>query len=143
MALSLSSPFYYKQVEYTDKKGKKKTKRDELAAPVLYIKLIYSEKSKKILSLFKTKGKDSVNPFNYLGQYCNVKMTIIIEGIFMSKTVTSIHVKAHEVYIKPLKPCQSLLIMQESDNESDGDEQSKNEDIPDLVMSDIEEEVTE
>ena len=74
MASSLSSPFYYKQVEYTDKKGKKRTQRDESVAPVLYIKLIYSEKSKKIPSLFKTKGKDSVNPFNYLGQYCNVKM---------------------------------------------------------------------
>ena len=54
LASSLSSPFYYKQVEYTDKKGKNKTKRDESAAPVLYTKLIYSEKSQKILSLFKT-----------------------------------------------------------------------------------------
>ena len=69
--------------------------------------------------MFKTKGKDSVNPFNYLGQYCNVKMAIIIEGIFMSQTVTSIQVKAHEVYTKPLKPRQSLLTIQESDNESD------------------------
>ena len=42
LASSLSSPFYYKQVEYTDKKGKKKTKRDPSAAPVLYAKLIYS-----------------------------------------------------------------------------------------------------
>ena len=57
LASSLSSPFYYKQVEYTDKKGKKKTKIDPSAAPVLYAKLIYSDKSKKILSLFKTKGK--------------------------------------------------------------------------------------
>ena len=57
LASSMSSPFYYKQVEYTDKKEKKKTKRDPSAAPVLYAKLIYSEKSKKILSLFKTKGK--------------------------------------------------------------------------------------
>ena len=114
MASSLSSPSYYKQIEYTDKKGKKRTKRDESAAPVLSIKLIYSEKSKKILSLFKTKGKDSVNPFKYLGQYCNVKMAIIIEGIFMSKTVTSIQVKAHEVYIRPLKPLQSLLANKES-----------------------------
>ena len=54
LASSLSSPFYYKQVEYTDKKGKNKTKRDESAAPVLYTKLIYSEKSQEILSLFKT-----------------------------------------------------------------------------------------
>ena len=57
LASCMSLPFYYKQVEYTDKKGKKKTKRDTSAAPVLYTKLIYSEKSKKILSLFKTKGK--------------------------------------------------------------------------------------
>ena len=84
LASSLSSLFYYKQVEYTDKKGKKKTKIDPSAAPVLYTKRIYSEKSKKILSLFKTKGKDSVNPFKYLDQYCHVRMVLIIEGIFIS-----------------------------------------------------------
>ena len=84
LAPSLSSPFYYKQVEYTDKKGKKKTKIDPSAAPVLYAKLIYSEKSNKILSLFKTKGKKDLNPFKYLDQYCNVKMALIIEGIFFS-----------------------------------------------------------
>ena len=71
LASSLSEPFYYKQVEYTDRKGKKKTKRDPSAAPVLYAKLIYSEKSKKILSLFKT--NEDLNPFKYLDQYCNVK----------------------------------------------------------------------
>ena len=37
LASSLSSPFYYKQIEYTDKKGKKKTKKDESSAPVLYL----------------------------------------------------------------------------------------------------------
>ena len=37
-------------------KGKKKTRIDPSSAPVLYAKLIYSEKSKKILSLFKGKG---------------------------------------------------------------------------------------
>ena len=78
MASSLSQPFYYKKIEYVDKKGKKKTKIDESAAPVLYAKLIYSDKTKKILSLFKTKGKESVNPFNYLDQYCYVKMALII-----------------------------------------------------------------
>ena len=49
LASTLSSPFYYKQIEYTDKKGKKRTKVDESSAPVLYAKLIYSEKSKKLL----------------------------------------------------------------------------------------------
>ena len=36
MASHLSSPLYYKQVEYTDKEGKTKTKNDESASPVLY-----------------------------------------------------------------------------------------------------------
>ena len=41
LASFLSSPFYYKQIEYTDEKRKKKTKVDESSAPVLYAKLIY------------------------------------------------------------------------------------------------------
>ena len=109
MASSLSSPFYYKQVEYTDKKGKKETKIDSSAAPVLYAKLIYSEKSKKILSLFKTKGNEDLNPFKYIDQYCNVKMALIIEGIYISKTVASLQIKVHECYVKQLKPRESLL----------------------------------
>ena len=143
LASSLSEPFQYKQVEYTDKKGKKKTKRDTSAAPVLYAKLIYSEKSKKILSLFKTKGKKDLNPFKYIDQYCHVRMALIIEGIFISKTVTSVQIKVHECYIKQLKPRQSLLTIQESDNESDSEaetvERSEVDNIEDLVISDKEE----
>ena len=147
VASSLSDPLYYKQVEYTDKKGKKKTKKDSSAAPVLYAKIIYSEKLKKILSLFRMKGKKKVNPFNYLNQYCNVKMALIIEGIFMSKTVTSLQIKVHECYIKELKPRESLLTIEE---ESEADEASDSEaseasdteeNIEDFVISD--KEVTE
>ena len=147
LASSLSSPFYYKQVEYTDKKGKKKTKRDTSAAPVLYAKLIYSEKSKKILSLFKTKGKKDLNPFKYLDQYCNVKMALIIEGIFISKTVTSIQIKVHECYVKQLKPRVrvSLLTIEEEDEHSESDIEENNEseddNIEDLIVE--KEEVTE
>ena len=134
-ASTLSSPFYYKQEEYTDKKGKKKTRIDPSSAPVLYAKLIYSEKSKKILSLFKTKGKKDLNPLRYIDQYCNVRMALIIEGIFISKTVTSLQIKVHECYVKPLKPRESLLTIKEEDEERD---QSESEE---LVISD--EEVTE
>ena len=149
LAFSLSEPLYYKQIEYTDKKGKKKTKRDSSAAPVLYAKLVYSGKPKKILSLFHVKGKKKVNPFNYLNQYCNVKMALIIEGIFISKTVTvtSLQIKVHECYIKELKPKKSLLTIEEeseADEESDSEssEESDNEqNIEDLVISD--KEVTE
>ena len=103
-ASHLSNPLYFKQIKYTDKKGRKKTKNGESAAPVLYANLIYSEKFKKILTLFSIKGKQNVKPFDYLDQYCKVKLALIIEIIFMSKTVTSIQIKAHEVYVKPLKP---------------------------------------
>ena len=145
LASSLSEPFYYKQVEYPDKKGKKKTKRDPSAAPVLYAKLIYSEKSKKILSLFKTNGKKDLNPFKYLNQYCNVKMALIIEGIFISKTVTSLQIKVHECYVKPLKPRESLLTIEEEDEHSESDIEENNEseddNIEDLIAE--EEDVTE
>ena len=141
MASTLSSPFYYKQVEYTDKKGKKKTRKDESSAPVLYAKLIYSEKSKKILSLFNTKAKKALNPLKYVDQYCNVKMALIVEGIFISKTVTSLQIKVHECYVKPLKPRESLLTNdEESDSDDETDETVENVVISDLVISDKEEE---
>ena len=70
-------------------------------------------------------------------------MALIIEGIFIS-TVTSLQIKVHECYVKQLKPRQSLLTIQESDNESDESdteavEQSEVDNIEDLVISDKEE----
>ena len=119
---------------------RKETKRDTSAAPVLYAKLIYSEKSKKILSSFKTKGKENLNPFKYLDQYCHVRMALIIEGIFISKTVTSLQIKVHECYVKQLKPRESLLKINESDeSDTEAVEQSEVDNIEDLVISDTEE----
>ena len=142
LASSLSSPFYYKQIEYTDKKGKKKTKVDETSAPVLYAKLIYSEKSRKVLSLFKGKGGKDLNPFKYINQYCNVKLALVIEGIFISKTVTSLQIKVHECYVKPLKPRESLLTIEEEEEDEDEEESDTEETaqlVEDLVLSDKEE----
>ena len=134
LASSLTSPLYYKQEEYTDKKGKKKTKNDPSSAPVFYAKLIYSEKSKKILSLFKGKGGKDLNPFKYINQYCNVKLALTIEGIFISKNVTSLQIKVHECYVKPLKPRESLLTIEEEESETEESEQV----VEDLVISDEE-----
>ena len=140
LASSLSSPFYFKQEEYTDKKGKKKTRIDNSSAPVLYAKLIYSEKSKKILSLFKGKGGKDLNPFKYINQYCNVKLALIVEGIFISKTVTSLQIKVHECYVKPLKPRESLLTIEEEDEEQSDSEEITDKLFEDLVLSDEENE---
>ena len=141
LASSLSSPFYYKQIEYIDKKEKKKTKFDESSAPVLYTKLIYSEKTKKILSLFKGKGGKNLNPFKFINQYCNVKMALIIEGIFISKTVTSLQIKVHECYVKSLKPRESLLTIEEEDSDSDSDSEGiTNQEVEKLILTDEEKE---
>ena len=137
LASSLSDPFYYKKIEYTDKRGRSKTKKDDTSAPVLYAKLIYSEKSKKILSLFKEKGGRDLNPFKYINQYCNVKLALIIEGIFISKTVSSLQIKVHECYVKPLKPREALLKIEEEDSDSDSDSDSKGEEITDQVVEDL------
>ena len=142
LASSLSNPFYYKQIEYTDKKGRIKTKKDDTSAPVLYAKLIYSEKSKKILSLFKEKGGRDLNPLKYINQYCNVKLALIIEGIFISKTVTSLQIKVHECYVKQLEPRKSLITIDEKSSDSDSDSDSKeitNQVVEDLLLSDEEE----
>ena len=42
-------------------------------------------------------------------------MALIIEGIFISKTVTSLQIKVHECYVKPLKPRESLLTIEEEE----------------------------
>ena len=139
LASTLSSPFYHQQEEYTDKKGKKKTRIDPSSAPVLYAKLIYSEKSKKILSLFKGKGGKNLNPFKYIDQYCNVKMALIIERIFISKTVTSLQIKVHECYVKPLKPRESLLTIEEEDEDEEVTTEKVVKLVENLITSDEEE----
>ena len=140
LASTLSSPFYYKQIEYTDKKGKKKTKVDESSSPVLYAKLIYSEKTNKILSLFKGKKGRDLNPFKYINQYCRVKLALIIEGIFISKTVTSLQIKVHECYVKDLEPRKSLLKIDEKNSDIESDtEETIDQLLEDLVLSDKEE----
>ena len=65
---------------------------------------LYVQINKKILSLFRTKGRQNVDPFEYLNQYCKVKMALIIESIYISKTVVSLEIKVHEAYVKPVKP---------------------------------------
>ena len=127
-ATSLGEILYYKQIEYTNEKGRTKKKKDKTRAPVLYVKLIYSEKTKNILSIFRTKGKQNINPLDYLDQYFNTKMAIIFESIYLARNIISLQIKAQEVYIKPLKPRESILEIKESDDEDDLE--SENEDKP-------------
>ena len=113
----LTLPLYYKKIEYTDKKGKKKTKVDESSAPILYTKIIYSDKSKKFLSLFRGKKGENLNPLKYLDFNCRVKLALVIEGIFISDTTTSLQIKVHECYVKELPERKSLINTEDDDKD--------------------------
>ena len=63
-------------------------------------------------------------------------MALIIEGMFISKTVTSLQIKVHECYVKPLKPREALLTIEEEDEE---EEEESAQVVEDLVISDKEE----
>ena len=64
-------------------------------------------------------------------------MALIIEGIFISKAVTSLQIKVHECFVKPLKPRESLLTIEEE--EEDEEEEVTEQVVEDLVISDKEE----
>ena len=70
----------------------------------------------------------------------NVKLALIIEGIFISKTVTSLQIKVHECYVKPLKPRESLLTIEEEDEEQSDIKEINEQVVEDLVISDEENE---
>ena len=85
--------------------------------------------------MFKGKRGRDLNPFKYINQYCRVKLALIIEGIFISKTVTSLQIKVHECYVKELEPRKSLLKIDEKSSDSDSD--SDSEEIIDQVVEDL------
>ena len=89
--------------------------------------------------MFKTKGNKDLNPFKYIDQYCNVKMALIIEGIFITKTVTSLQIKVHECYVKPLKPREALLTIEEEDEDEEVTTEKVVKLVENLVISDEEE----
>ena len=64
-------------------------------------------------------------------------MALIIESVFISKTVVSLQIKVQDVYVKPLKPGELILSIRESDSE---DKESENEEIKDLHIPDEEKE---
>lgn len=112
-------PLYYKKIETTDRKGKKKTKIDEEAAPVLYSKLMYSDKSKKFLSLFNGAKGTNLDPLKYIDYNCRVKLALTIEGIYISDTTTSLQIKVYECYVKELPERKSLINITADDDEEE------------------------
>ena len=64
-------------------------------------------------------------------------MVLIIESIYLSKNVVSLQIKANEVYVKPLKPKEALLIIKESDDKEESENEEDESKIKTLNISDI------
>ena len=116
---SFSDMLYYKQIEYVDKKGKTKKKKDESSSPVLYVKLIYSSETKKFSTIFRVKGKQEVKPLEYKDKFFNTRMAIIFDSVYLGGKSISIQVKAHEVHILPFEERKPLLEYIEEEEEDD------------------------
>ena len=115
----LTDMLYYKQIEYHDKKGKPKKKKDLSSSPVLYVKLIYSTETKKFSTLFNVKGKQEVKPLEYKDKFFNTRMAIIFDSIYFGGKSISIQVKAHEVHILPFEERKPLLEFIEEEEEEE------------------------
>ena len=127
-ASSLTDMLYYKKIEYTDKKGKTKRKKDESSSPVLYVKLIYSTETKKFSTIFKVKGKQEVKPFEYKDKFFNTRMAIIFDSIYLGGKSISFQVKAHEVHILPFEERKPLLeYIEEEEEEVEDDYEQEDE----------------
>ena len=87
-------------------------------SPVLYPKLIYSKKANKIHTLFHSRESDKLNPLDYLDQYCYVKMSLIIDSIYISDNCASIQIRVNDVFVKPLKT-RVKLVSPPSDDEDE------------------------
>ena len=72
-----------------------------------------------------------------INQYFNTKMAIIFESIYLAKNIISLQIKAHEVYIKPLKPRESVLEIKESDDEEEGSDDQYESDNKDKLVDDF------
>ena len=125
-AACLSDVLYYKQIEYFDKKGKTKKKKDETSAPVLYVKLIYS--SEKVFNNIQSERKTRSKTLDYKDKYLNTRMAIIFDSIYLGKTSISIQVKAHEAHILPFEERKSILEYKENDDEEYEVESDQEED---------------
>ena len=87
--------------------------------PILYSKLIFSKKAQKIHTLFHSRGNDKVNPLDYLDQYCKVKMSLMIESIYISDKTVTLQIKVNDIFVKPLIERQVLVTISPSDDEED------------------------
>ncbi|PFX12773.1 hypothetical protein AWC38_SpisGene23215 [Stylophora pistillata] len=89
-------------------------------APVLYPKLMYSQKSGRIRTLFHSKEESKVDPLECL-DYCKVKMSIVVDSIYLGLDYASVQLKVNDVYVHrlPQTQVQPLAVLEEDELEDE------------------------
>ena len=87
--------------------------------PILYSKLIFSKKTQKIHTLFHSRGNDKVNPLDYLDQYCKVKMSLIIDSIYISDKTVTLQIKVNDIFVRPIPDRQVLVTLSDDEDEEE------------------------
>ncbi|PFX29616.1 hypothetical protein AWC38_SpisGene5656 [Stylophora pistillata] len=84
---------------------------DKGQVPILYPKLMK-------YTLFHTKYIPEIDPLKYLDQYCKVKMTIVVDSIYMdSFSRSSVQLKIHDVYVNPQRLMQPLATLSKDEED--------------------------
>ena len=99
------------------------------SSPILYLKLDWHTKKDKILTLLRTKEKESALLLKWMQDYCKVVTAISFKSIYIGENSVSIQVRAEEIYFKPLpkKEKKPMLVVEDSDEEESGEEEESDE----------------
>ena len=89
--------------------------------PILYSKLIFSKKAQKIYTIFHSRESNKEYPLDYRDEHCKVKMSLIIESIYISDKTVTLQIKVNDIFVKPILERQVLVTHSDDEDEEDQD----------------------
>ena len=96
--------------------------------PILYSKLIFSKKTQKIYTIFHSRESNKENPLDYLDERCYVKMSLIIDSIYISDKTVTLQIKVNDIFVRPILERQVLVTLSPSDDEGFGEHECEDQD---------------
>ena len=90
--------------------------------PILYSKLIFSKKAQKIYTIFHSRESNKENPLDYLDERCYVKMSLIIDSIYISDKTVTLQIKVNDIFVRPILDRQILVTLSDDEDEEEEEE---------------------
>ena len=90
--------------------------KEDKRPPLVYIKTLYSQNRKKFFTLFTEKGNKDPDPLDCIEEYCEVKMTLMIDQIRIKNKTVAILLKANDVLIKYKEKTPRLSLLKKDED---------------------------